>query len=118
MYISRLTGNFDMIRKAFVLILFLLITPMVFVITAGCSENESVENQAVEVAQAGSDGVGNTDVAPASDTAKPVEGGPKIHFAEPTHDFGSVLQGEELTHTFMLTNLGDEPLKLIRAKAT
>ena len=91
-----------MIRKALTLALFLLITPMVFVITGGCSENESAEN--LEIAQA-------------TDTDTPAVGGPKVHFAEPEHDFGSVSQGEKLTHTFIVTNVGDEPLKLIKAKA-
>ncbi len=50
--------------------------------------------------------------------AEAITGGPSIHFAEPSHDFGTITQGAKVTHTFVVTNNGDEPLKLIRAKGS
>lgn len=41
--------------------------------------------------------------------------GPSIHFPEPSYDFGSIAQGDKVSHTFVVRNKGDEPLKLIRA---
>lgn len=47
-----------------------------------------------------------------------VTGGPSIHFPEPSYDFGTISQGAKVTHTFAVRNTGDEPLKLISAKAS
>ena len=44
-------------------------------------------------------------------------GTPKIFFPETSHDFGSVAQGSKVSHTFVVRNTGDAPLKLIKAKA-
>jgi hypothetical protein len=44
--------------------------------------------------------------------------GPSIHFPEPSHDFGTVSQGDRVSHTFVVLNRGDEPLKLLRAKGS
>lgn len=44
--------------------------------------------------------------------------GPSIHFPEPEFDFGSIAQGQKVSHTFAVQNTGDEPLKLIRAKGS
>lgn len=44
--------------------------------------------------------------------------GPSIHFPEPEFDFGSIAQGAKVSHTFVVRNTGDEPLKLIRAKGS
>ena len=51
-------------------------------------------------------------------TPRTATGGPAIHFPEEAFDFGTVSQGTKLSHTFTVKNTGDEPLKLIRAKAT
>jgi len=51
----------------------------------------------------------------------PVEttsGGPVIHFPDPSHDFGTISQGDKVTHTFVVQNRGDKPLKLIKAKGS
>ena len=45
-------------------------------------------------------------------------GGPSIHFPESVFDFGTVGQGIKTSHTFVIQNIGNEPLKLIRAKGT
>lgn len=46
------------------------------------------------------------------------EGAPKIMFLETTFDFGTVSQGEKVTHKFVVKNIGTAPLKLIRAKGS
>jgi hypothetical protein len=45
------------------------------------------------------------------------DGGPRIVLPEDTHDFGEIMQGESISHTFVVRNAGDEPLRLIEAKA-
>ena len=53
-----------------------------------------------------------------SATADTVNGGtPKIFFPDTSHDFGNVSQGSKVTHKFIVQNIGDAPLKLIKAKA-
>ncbi len=47
-----------------------------------------------------------------------VGGGPSIHLPEPSYDFGTISQGDKVSHTFAVQNIGDEPLKLIRAKGS
>ncbi len=47
-----------------------------------------------------------------------VTGGPSIQFPEPTYDFGTINQGDKTTHTFVIRNIGDEPLKIIKAKGS
>lgn len=44
--------------------------------------------------------------------------GPSIHFPEPSYDFGTISQGDKVSHTFVVQNKGDEPLKLIRAQGS
>ncbi len=46
------------------------------------------------------------------------EGGPKIFFPETSFDFGTVSQDSKVTHTFIVRNTGDAPLKLIKAKGS
>lgn len=47
-----------------------------------------------------------------------VGGGPSIYLPEPSYDFGTISQGDKVSHTFAVQNIGDEPLKLIRAKGS
>lgn len=51
-------------------------------------------------------------------TSKSAGHGPSIHIPEPSYDFGPIAQREKLTHTFVVQNKGEEPLKLIRAKGS
>ena len=44
--------------------------------------------------------------------------GPSLHFPEPSFDFGTISQGDKVSHTFVVQNKGDEPLKLINAKGS
>lgn len=41
-----------------------------------------------------------------------------IHFAEPVHDFGTIQSGEKVSHNFVLTNSGNEPLVITNAKGS
>lgn len=54
----------------------------------------------------------------ATPPAKSGPHGPVVHFPEPSHDFGTIPQGEMVSHTFIVRNVGDEPLKLIKAKGS
>lgn len=50
--------------------------------------------------------------------ATPSTRGPLAQFPETLHDFGTIVQGEKVSHTFIVKNVGDEPLKLIKAKGS
>jgi len=43
---------------------------------------------------------------------------PKIHFTETEYDFGNVIQGEKLSHTFVFTNEGKSDLLISSASAS
>ena len=45
-------------------------------------------------------------------------GAPKIEFPETIHDFGSVFQNVSISHTFKVKNVGNAPLRLIKAAAS
>ena len=76
---------------------------------------ENVENQAVQPAV-------NPAAQPAVQTATQpaVPAGPTttMTFAETTFDFGTVNEGEMVSHTYSFTNSGDEPLILSDAKGS
>jgi hypothetical protein len=42
--------------------------------------------------------------------------GPRIQFAEPTHDFGEVQSGVTLQHTFIYTNIGSAALEILQVR--
>ncbi len=44
--------------------------------------------------------------------------GPSLNIQEPSHDFGLISQENKVSHTFVVQNTGDEPLRLIRAKGS
>ena len=44
--------------------------------------------------------------------------GPKIQFDHTTYDFGTVMQGEKLTHTFTFTNTGKSVLLISSTSAS
>lgn len=50
--------------------------------------------------------------------AAPAWAGPLLTVAEPSFDFGTVLQGDKVEHTFRLTNRGDAPLEIHKVKTT
>jgi hypothetical protein len=45
-------------------------------------------------------------------------GTPKIFYPETIYDFGPVNQGDKVSHKFIVKNVGDAPLKLIKAKGS
>jgi len=47
-----------------------------------------------------------------------VSGGPQISFPETSYDFGTIAQGSKVSHTFIVRNAGDAPLRLIKAQGT
>ena len=55
--------------------------------------------------------VGGAATAQAADASGPVATVP-----QPTHDFGFVVADQRLTHTFTITNSGDEPLEIFKVR--
>lgn len=52
-------------------------------------------------------------VQPLAPSGTPPEGsGPKIRFAEATHDFGQIKRGETMKHSFVFTNVGAAMLEI------
>ena len=100
------------------------LTPLIFFITicSGlclifCSEGKTdgarsgANNAAAVLAD---NGTQNQEAAGTSSA----DGAPKIMFLETNFDFGTVSQGEKVTHKFAVKNIGTAPLKLIRAKGS
>ena len=52
--------------------------------------------------------------------AAPVPAGPltKLEFAENTFDYGTIMEGEKVTHVYDFVNTGDEPLIISNAKGS
>jgi hypothetical protein len=46
------------------------------------------------------------------------ESGPVITFKESSKDFGDITQGQQVAHTFVLTNTGKQPLIISNVAAT
>ncbi len=82
----------------------LLLLVFLFVLFS-CSKDESSEKTGSKGDQAVSE---NSVNGPA----------PKISFPEISYDFGTINQGEIVSHTFVVKNTGDAPLELIRAKGS
>jgi len=40
--------------------------------------------------------------------------GPQAFLPDSTHEFGSVVEGSQVMHEFMLHNRGDEPLEIVK----
>lgn len=61
---------------------------------------------------------GTSEAAPSADPLVEVEAPKlaKISFQESKYDFGKITQGDVVKHTFTLTNVGENPLKLESVK--
>jgi hypothetical protein len=44
--------------------------------------------------------------------------GPRIHFAEPMHDFGKIKHGEAVKYTYIFTNIGDRLLEVTAVRTS
>ena len=60
---------------------------------------------------------GQVTVAPEVLAPQP-QGKPKIACDQPEYDFGSVSQGEQVKHTFVVKNIGSAPLKIESARSS
>jgi hypothetical protein len=43
---------------------------------------------------------------------------PRVEFAETSFDFGTIYQGEDVSHTFVFRNTGNAPLKIEKVRST
>ena len=60
-----------------------------------------------------------TSPVPASSlVVRPTRSGPVLTLLDPVYDWGSVVAGPEIVHTFHVRNDGDAPLVIRRAKPT
>ena len=50
--------------------------------------------------------------------AQAQQSGPVITFKENSKDFGDITQGQQVAHTFVLTNTGNQPLNISNLAAT
>ena len=48
----------------------------------------------------------------------PVSDGPRISVPEASYDFGTIAQGSKVSHAFVVRNIGNAPLRLIKAEAS
>jgi hypothetical protein len=69
---------------------------------AACQQDEAPVDEAVDGAAA---------------AAAEAEGVPVARCAQPVHDFGSVVRGRPLRHTFSVHNAGTAPLRILRTRA-
>lgn len=53
-----------------------------------------------------------------SNASSNTSGTPKFQFTKETHDFGTISEGEVVSHTFEFTNAGDAPLVINSASAS
>lgn len=101
----------------------LLIAAVLFAVS--CNNDDNVRDEAAQEAAGQTTGQSTpsalTDVKSAQQSqADEVPAGPTttIEFEETTYDFGTVKQGEKVSHIFKFRNTGNEPLIISNAKAT
>jgi hypothetical protein len=84
------------------------------------SQSGDKKSQAAATPQTGElqNGAGPV-LAQAPEKETPATGAaPKISLPEVSFDFGHVNQGDKVTHKFVVKNIGDAPLTLIKAKGS
>ena len=60
-----------------------------------------------------------SDASPAGSSSAAVSAdGPKLELAETTHDFGTVTEGDKVSHTFVVKNVGKAPLVIERVRSS
>ncbi len=89
----------------------------VIAIAAACKNNASDSaNQAIAPAATNvEDQFMNSTPAEAAIPVGPLT---SVTFAESEHDFGTVMDGEKITHIFQFTNTGKEPLVISKAEGS
>ena len=80
----------------------------------GAADAVRDEARAAVTSEAASTPAATPDAAPAAPTGPTTE----MTFAETEYDFGTVTEGEKVTHTYAFTNTGDEPLILSNARGS
>ncbi len=102
----------------------LVLVALVAVVAVSCNTQssdvreaarENVENQAVQPA---ANPAAQPNVQTATQPAVPSGPTTTMTFGETTFDFGSVNEGEMVSHTYTFTNTGEEPLILSDAKGS
>lgn len=101
----------------------LLLIAGLFTFTSCKNEGASATNEEAKESLATTD---NASVATSGNPAAPtpaadaVPAGPttSIEFDETTYDFGTVQEGEKVTHMYKFTNSGNEPLIISNAKGS
>jgi hypothetical protein len=90
---------------------------------ASCKDDKAVKEEARESLSAQSSEIGqpaapNTVGVDKNDPEEPVGPTTTIRYDEETFDFGTVMEGEVVMHTYSFTNTGSEPLIIKNAKAS
>jgi hypothetical protein len=89
--------------------------------TYACKNDESVKEEARQSLSVQQNQPATSVSNPAANLAEqsePIGPTTNIKFDEETHDFGKVMEGEVVYHTYRFTNTGDEPLIIKNAKAS
>jgi hypothetical protein len=53
-----------------------------------------------------------------TDSASPVSAAPKIELEDSVFNFGEMIEGQTVEHTFEVQNRGDQPLEIKQLKST
>lgn len=94
---------------------------MAFVLGA-CGSDKDAEKRIAELenklAQLETNKAGGATAATPTPEVKPEGPLPAFQFAEESHDFGTITEGDVVEHTFTFTNTGDAPLIIQSAKGS
>ena len=103
-------------------ILSLIMVAITLAFFMSCSSSEGTEGSgdATDATKTGTEVTSDTPppTPPAEGTPDPDLPKTTMEFAEMTHDFGDIQEGEKVSHTFTFKNTGDEPLVISSAKGS